>query len=76
MSAYVNLPGVRMWYDQQGTGEPLVMLHPGGAEASNGVKAIRERFTRDAEQHRTERAGKLAGCCHGAAEAVTGSMGC
>ena len=33
MSEYVEVHGVRMWYDKQGTGEPLVMLHPGGADS-------------------------------------------
>jgi pimeloyl-ACP methyl ester carboxylesterase len=26
-----ELPGVAMWYDEHGTGEPAVLLHPGGA---------------------------------------------
>jgi pimeloyl-ACP methyl ester carboxylesterase len=30
MAAYVNIGGVRTWYDERGDGEPLVMLHPGG----------------------------------------------
>jgi pimeloyl-ACP methyl ester carboxylesterase len=30
MSDYVDVGGVRMWYDQRGNGEPLVLLHPGG----------------------------------------------
>jgi hypothetical protein len=30
MATYVNLDGVRTWYDETGTGDPLVLLHPGG----------------------------------------------
>jgi pimeloyl-ACP methyl ester carboxylesterase len=33
MSDYVELDGVRTWYDEHGRGEPLVLLHPGGADA-------------------------------------------
>jgi pimeloyl-ACP methyl ester carboxylesterase len=28
---YVQLDGVRTWYEEHGDGEPLVLLHPGGA---------------------------------------------
>src|SRR5258708_37874645 len=48
MSAYVNLSGVRMWNDQQGTGEPLVMLHPGGADSrafGPNLAALTPHFT-------------------------------
>jgi hypothetical protein len=31
MATYVDLDGVRTWYDEAGTGEPLVLLHPCGA---------------------------------------------
>jgi pimeloyl-ACP methyl ester carboxylesterase len=31
MADYVSLAGVRTWYDEHGEGEPLVLLHPGGA---------------------------------------------
>jgi pimeloyl-ACP methyl ester carboxylesterase len=31
MANYVDLNGVRTWYDETGSGEPLVLLHPGGA---------------------------------------------
>jgi pimeloyl-ACP methyl ester carboxylesterase len=31
MAGYVSIPGVRTWYDEQGDGDPLVLLHPGGA---------------------------------------------
>ena len=30
MATYVDLDGVRTWYDETGAGEPLVLLHPGG----------------------------------------------
>jgi pimeloyl-ACP methyl ester carboxylesterase len=33
MARYVELGEVRAWYDQHGEGEPLVLLHPGGADA-------------------------------------------
>ena len=31
MADYVLLDGVRTWYDEDGEGDPLVLLHPGGA---------------------------------------------
>jgi pimeloyl-ACP methyl ester carboxylesterase len=31
VTSYVDLDGVPTWYDAQGSGEPLVLLHPGGA---------------------------------------------
>ena len=33
MAGYVDLGGVRTWYDEHGEGEPLALLHPGGADA-------------------------------------------
>ena len=33
MAEYADLDGVRTWYDVHGGGEPLVLLHPGGADA-------------------------------------------
>lgn len=33
MATYIDLNGVRTWYDERGSGEPLVLLHPGGADA-------------------------------------------
>jgi pimeloyl-ACP methyl ester carboxylesterase len=33
MGQYAELDGVRTWYDEHGAGEPLVLLHPGGADA-------------------------------------------
>jgi len=31
MAAYVVLDGLRTWYEELGDGDPLVLLHPGGA---------------------------------------------
>ena len=33
MAEYAELDGVRTWYDEHGEGEPLLLLHPGGADA-------------------------------------------
>jgi pimeloyl-ACP methyl ester carboxylesterase len=33
MASYVELDGLSTWYDDRGAGEPVVMLHPGGADA-------------------------------------------
>jgi pimeloyl-ACP methyl ester carboxylesterase len=33
VAGYEEVGGVRTWYDEQGEGEPLVLLHPGGADA-------------------------------------------
>jgi pimeloyl-ACP methyl ester carboxylesterase len=33
MPGYVQLGDVNTWYDESGEGEPLVLLHPGGADA-------------------------------------------
>ncbi|HXO08495.1 MAG TPA: alpha/beta hydrolase [Solirubrobacteraceae bacterium] len=49
MAAYVDLDGVRTWYDEFGSGEPLVLLHPGGAGVdarawAPNVPAFAERF--------------------------------
>jgi pimeloyl-ACP methyl ester carboxylesterase len=30
MANYVELNGIHTWYDEQGTGKSLVLLHPGG----------------------------------------------
>jgi hypothetical protein len=32
MSGYVQLGEVHAYYEEDGSGEPLVLLHPGGAE--------------------------------------------
>lgn len=31
MADYAQLGGIRTWYEEQGAGDPLVLLHPGGA---------------------------------------------
>lgn len=33
MGTYIDLNGIRVWYDERGEGAPLVMLHPGGADS-------------------------------------------
>jgi pimeloyl-ACP methyl ester carboxylesterase len=33
MSNYVELSGLNTWYEDYGAGDPLVLLHPGGADA-------------------------------------------
>lgn len=30
MASYIELNGVRTWYDEHGAGDPLVLVHPGG----------------------------------------------
>jgi pimeloyl-ACP methyl ester carboxylesterase len=45
--AVVDLDGVRTWYDEAGSGEPLVMLHPGLVDTralAPNVGAFAERF--------------------------------
>ena len=49
MAAYVELGRVRTWYDEAGAGEPLVLLHPGGAGVSSrafapNIDALADRF--------------------------------
>jgi pimeloyl-ACP methyl ester carboxylesterase len=46
-AGYVDLPGVRTWYSEQGTGEPLVLLHGGLTDArffEQNIGALAERF--------------------------------
>jgi pimeloyl-ACP methyl ester carboxylesterase len=50
MAGYVQLDDVRTWYDEHGTGEPLVLLHPGGAGVdarawAPNLPALAEHFT-------------------------------
>lgn len=33
MAEYTDRNGVRFWYEEHGSGEPLVLLHPGGADS-------------------------------------------
>src|SRR3990170_1611462 len=47
MAEYVELPQVRTWYEERGTGEPLVMLHPGGVDArafAPNIDALAAKF--------------------------------
>ena len=49
MADYVEIGGVRTWYEEHGTGEPLVLLHPGGAGVdaralAPNLPAFTERF--------------------------------
>lgn len=47
MATSVDLNGVRTWYEEKGAGPPLVLLHPGGADASafgHSVGALSARF--------------------------------
>jgi pimeloyl-ACP methyl ester carboxylesterase len=44
---YAHLNGIRLWYDEHGEGEPLVMRHPGGADSSAfgpNLQALALRF--------------------------------
>jgi hypothetical protein len=45
--SYNELGGVRTWFEEYGEGEPLVLLHPGGADArawSPAIESLAERF--------------------------------
>jgi pimeloyl-ACP methyl ester carboxylesterase len=45
--ARIGLRGVDTWYEELGGGEPLVLLHPGGADArawAPSIEALAERF--------------------------------
>jgi pimeloyl-ACP methyl ester carboxylesterase len=49
MADYVEVGGVRTWYEEHGRGEPLVLLHPGGAGVDArawgpNLPALAERF--------------------------------
>jgi pimeloyl-ACP methyl ester carboxylesterase len=49
MATYIDLDGVRTWYDESGVGEPLVLLHPGGAGVDSrafgpNLDAMTKRF--------------------------------
>ncbi len=44
---YVELNGISVWYNEQGEGEPLVMLHPGGTDSrafDANIKALASHF--------------------------------
>lgn len=47
MADYVQLGDVRMWYDEHGEGDPLVLLHPGGVDSralGPNIGALSARF--------------------------------
>jgi pimeloyl-ACP methyl ester carboxylesterase len=47
MAGYVELNGLRTWYDEHGRGEPLVLLHPGLVDSrafTPNLGALAERF--------------------------------
>jgi pimeloyl-ACP methyl ester carboxylesterase len=47
VARYEELGGVRTWYDEHGEGEPIVLLHPGGADArawAPNLDALAARF--------------------------------
>ena len=46
--AYVDVGGVRTWYEVLGEGEPLVLLHPGGFDSramAEPAAALAESYT-------------------------------
>ena len=49
MASYIDLGGVRTWYDEYGSGAPLVLLHPGGGGVDSrsfapNLDALAHRF--------------------------------
>ena len=47
MGQYVQAGGVRTWYDEHGTGDPLVLLHGGAVDSrffEHNLPALAERF--------------------------------
>src|ERR671915_1742469 len=47
MAQYIELNGVRTWYEEYGQGKPLALLHPGGADArawAPTLRAVAEHF--------------------------------
>lgn len=63
MADYIEARGVRTWYDERGDGDPVVLLHPGGA----GVDARAWGPNIDAV---AARAGPPVGCSDGAIVAL------
>lgn len=47
MAGYIDVGGLRTWYDERGEGEPVVLLHPGGVDAGTwapNLEAITAQF--------------------------------
>jgi pimeloyl-ACP methyl ester carboxylesterase len=47
MATYIELDGLRTWYDEQGDGDPLVLLHPGLVDSrafAPNLDALAARF--------------------------------
>ena len=47
MGKYTKINGIKMWYDEQGSGEPLLLLHPGGVDSralAPNLPAFAEKF--------------------------------
>lgn len=47
MASYVDLGGVQTWYDERGTGDPLLLLHPGRVDSrafGPNLDALAARF--------------------------------
>jgi pimeloyl-ACP methyl ester carboxylesterase len=47
MAGYAEVGGVRTWYEEHGAGDPLALLHPGGADArawAPNLDALAARF--------------------------------
>src|ERR1700743_2875698 len=55
-----ELPGVSMWYDERGQGDPCVLLHPGGAGIDSralgatldGLARVFRAYTPEQRAHR------------------------
>ena len=47
MGAYLDLPGGQVWYDEQGSGPPVVLIHGGAVDSrffKDNVPALTDRF--------------------------------
>lgn len=55
MASYVELAGLRTWYDERGRGDPLVLLHPGLVDSrafAPNLDALAEQFHTFAPERR------------------------